>query len=97
MSTYQKVLQPLGSLREIALFARQELGDDRVYRYRARFESGLLEVSLGYAPNGRIASLNLLPLEDWNAPIQPLDDDWNAPRSKNSQETQWSRASRYGA
>ena len=79
MSTYQKVLQPLGSLREIALFARQALGDDQVYRYRARFESGLLEVSLGYAPNGRIASLNLLPLEDWNAPIQPFDDDWNAP------------------
>jgi len=61
------------------LFARHELGDDQVYRYRARYEKGLLDLSLGYAPNGKIATLNLIPVDDWNAPIQPPDDDWNAP------------------
>lgn len=79
MSAYQRALKSLGSLREIALFAHHELGDDEVYRYRARYEKGLLDLSLGYAPNGRIATLNLIPVDDWNAPIQPADDDWNAP------------------
>lgn len=71
MSAYRKTLQPLGSLREIALFGREELGDDQIYRYRARYETGLVEVNLGYAPDGKIADLTLLPADDWNAPIQP--------------------------
>lgn len=71
MSAYQKTLKPMGSLREIALFARNELGDDRVYRYRARYDSGLLEVNLSYAPNGKIAALDFTPADDWNAPIEP--------------------------
>ena len=79
MSSYQGVLKSLGSLRQVALFARQELGDDQVYRYRARYDAGLLEVSLARAPNGRIAALNFIPVTDWNAPVQPADDDWNAP------------------
>jgi CubicO group peptidase (beta-lactamase class C family) len=79
MSACQGSLQLLGSLREIALFDRAALGDDQVYRYRMRYDSGLLEVNLSYAPNGKIAALNLIPVEDWNAPIQPFDDDWNAP------------------
>jgi CubicO group peptidase (beta-lactamase class C family) len=70
MSAYQKTLKPLGSLREIALFARKELGDDQVYRYRARYDTGLLEVTLSYAPNGKIADLGLTLARDWNAPIQ---------------------------
>lgn len=70
LSAYRNILQPLGSLQEIALFARKELADDQVYRYRARFDKGLMEVTLSYAPNGKIAALNLIPLEDWNAPIQ---------------------------
>jgi CubicO group peptidase (beta-lactamase class C family) len=71
MSANQKTLKPMGSLREIALFARNELGDDRVYRYRARYDSGLLEVNLSYAPNGKIAALDFIPADDWNAPIEP--------------------------
>jgi CubicO group peptidase (beta-lactamase class C family) len=76
---YRETLKSLGSLRQIALFARHELGDDQVYRYRARYDKGLLEVNLSYAPNGKIAGLNFIAAHDWNAPIQPVDDDWNAP------------------
>jgi CubicO group peptidase (beta-lactamase class C family) len=79
MPAFQQTLKSVGSPREIALFARETLGGDQVYRYRVRHENGLLEVNLGYAPNGRIAAFNLIPVEDWNAPIQPADDDWNAP------------------
>jgi hypothetical protein len=76
---FQQTLKSLGTLREIALFAHEELGGDQVYRYRARYEKGLLEVNLGYASNGKIAAFNLIPVEDWTAPLQPADDDWNAP------------------
>jgi CubicO group peptidase (beta-lactamase class C family) len=69
MAAYRAVLEPLGSLREVALFARKELGDDRVYRYRARYDGGLVEVNLSYALNGKIADLKLMPVGDWNAPI----------------------------
>jgi CubicO group peptidase (beta-lactamase class C family) len=69
MSMYQATLQPLGALREIALFAREELGDDTVYRYRARYEQGVLDVMVGYAPNGKIATLNITPADGWNAPV----------------------------
>jgi CubicO group peptidase (beta-lactamase class C family) len=70
MSVYQSTLKPLGALRELALFARKELGDDQVYRYRARYDQGLLEVNLSYAPNSKVADLDLVPARDWDAPIQ---------------------------
>jgi CubicO group peptidase (beta-lactamase class C family) len=79
MPVYRETLESLGSLQEIALFARHELGDDQVYRYRARYDKGLLEVNLTQAPNGKIAGLNFIAAHDWNAPVQPADDDWNAP------------------
>jgi CubicO group peptidase (beta-lactamase class C family) len=79
MPMYQQSLQSLGSLREIALFARQELGDEQMYRYRARYDRGLLEASVSFTPGGKIATLNFISADDWNAPIQPADDDWNAP------------------
>ncbi|MEP7246603.1 MAG: serine hydrolase domain-containing protein [Gammaproteobacteria bacterium] len=70
MSANQKLLKSLGPLRELALFARKELGGDQVYRYRARYEGGLLEVNLSYAPNGGIAGLDFIPVSDWKAPVQ---------------------------
>jgi CubicO group peptidase (beta-lactamase class C family) len=69
ISDWKKALQPLGSLQELALFARKELGDDPIYHYRARYEHGLLDVSLGFAPNGKIAELDFTPANDWYAPI----------------------------
>jgi len=79
MSGYQKTLKSLGSQREIALFARDESGGDEAYRYRARYDRGVLEVNLSYAANGKIAGLTFIPADDWNAPIQPVDDNWNVP------------------
>jgi hypothetical protein len=79
MSGYQKTLKSLGSPREISLFARDESGDDQAYRYRARYDKGVLEVNLSYAANGKIAGLTFIPADDWNAPIQFVDDNWNVP------------------
>jgi CubicO group peptidase (beta-lactamase class C family) len=70
MASHRALLNSMGSLRELALFAREERGDDRVYRYRARFDGGLLEVSLGYAPNGKIGSLDIIPIGEWDEPLQ---------------------------
>jgi CubicO group peptidase (beta-lactamase class C family) len=69
MADARKTLQPLGALQEVALFDLRELGDDQMYRYRARYERGVLQESLGYAPDGRIADLDLSRIGDWNAPV----------------------------
>ena len=70
MSEAQKTLKPLGSLQQIALFGREELGDDQIYHYRARYDRGIVDVKLGNAPDGRIAELDFRPAVDWTAPIQ---------------------------
>jgi CubicO group peptidase (beta-lactamase class C family) len=70
LSDFRKTLQPLGQVRDIALFARKELGDDQVYHYRARYDSGLLDISASYTPDGKIAHLNFTSAESWDAPIQ---------------------------
>jgi CubicO group peptidase (beta-lactamase class C family) len=66
---WQKTLKSLGAARSIGLFGRQELGDEQLYRYRVRYDGHLLEVTLGVAPNGKVATLELTPIDDWNAPI----------------------------
>jgi len=83
MSGYQKTLKSLGSPQEIALFARDEFGGDQAYRYRVRYDKGLLEVNLSYAAGGKIAGLTFIPAEDWNAPVQSADDNWNVPPPEN--------------
>jgi CubicO group peptidase (beta-lactamase class C family) len=70
MSEYRASLTSLGSLRQLALFARYERGGDLVRTYRARYDNGVLEVSLGCTPDGRVGSLDIIPAEDWNAPVQ---------------------------
>lgn len=70
MAMYRDMLKPLGELREVALFGRKELGDDQIYQYRARYDKGVVEVNLGYAPNGRMGTLELTPVDDWSAPLQ---------------------------
>jgi len=70
MSEVRKSLLPLGSVREIALFERRELGDDQVYRYRVRCDRGVLEVKLGYAADGKVAEWEFRRVSDWNAPLQ---------------------------
>lgn len=79
MSGYQKTLNMLGSQRDIALFAYDKTAGEQAYRYRAHYENGLLEVNLSYADNGKITGLTFVPVDDWNAPIQAADDNWNVP------------------
>jgi len=70
MAENQKTLEPLGSLRQLALFAREELGGDRIYRYRARYDNGVLNITLGETANGKISRFAISPAEDWSAPIE---------------------------
>ena len=70
MALQKSTLQPLGQLQEIAPLAGKQLGDDQVYRYRARYARGLMDVSVSYTPNGKIAGLEFIRVHDWDAPIQ---------------------------
>lgn len=70
MARYRKQLTSLGTLHEVALFARQNLGDDRVYQYRSRYDHGIVEVRVGYAPNGKIGNFEITSINDWSAPLQ---------------------------
>jgi len=67
---YQAFVQPLGALQAVSLFACKEVGEDRVYHYRARYERGLLEARIGYAPNGKIGSFELVPISEWDEPVR---------------------------
>lgn len=58
---YQALLTPLGQPTKIALMARQQQGDDWVYRYQVDFEQGSVSVLLALAPDGKIAGLTLVP------------------------------------
>lgn len=64
-------LKPLGALQEIRLFARNDLGDDRDYNYRARFENGLMSMGLTLDPSGRVSKLSLQSVEKWDSPVSP--------------------------
>lgn len=66
---YGGLIGDLGKLNEIALFELRENCGESVYRYRARFEKGLVEIRLGLAPNGKIGSLEMLPLSEWSEPL----------------------------
>lgn len=70
MARYRRQLISLGPLREFALFARQDRGDDRVYHYRARYEEGTVEISVAYAPNGKIGNFEITPIHSWSAAVQ---------------------------
>lgn len=63
------VLNGLGDLLEFKLFDRRENCAETAYRYRARFAQGMVEVRLGLGRMGKVTSLDVLPLRDWNAPL----------------------------
>ncbi|MDO7835548.1 serine hydrolase domain-containing protein [Sphingobium sp. HBC34] len=66
---YQAIVQPLGTRRAIALFGRMPRGDDDVHVYRARYDTGMLEMRLSYAPNGRIGGIEIMPIDRWDTPL----------------------------
>lgn len=65
-------LRDKGPLQELKLFRTSEQGDDMIHHYRARFQNGLMDVSLALAPNGKVSQLMFSPLEQWDAPLPPL-------------------------
>ncbi|EGY02403.1 Beta-lactamase class C [Nitrospirillum viridazoti Y2] len=69
MAGYTKTISALGQLRELAPFGRQDMCGDTLYRYRARFEGGVIEASVTIAANGRIGNLVIVPLRAWDAPL----------------------------
>lgn len=69
MAEYRAMLSALGPLQQVALFAREKRGDDQLYVYRARYDKGVMDVTLSYAPNGRIGGLEMNPAESWTAPL----------------------------
>ena len=66
---YAQTLSTLGTPREIALFDTREQCGEKTYRYRARYERGLVEVRASFTANGRIGNLEIVPLSAWDAPL----------------------------
>jgi CubicO group peptidase (beta-lactamase class C family) len=59
---FRELLKDLGEPKAIDLLSRRELGDDRVYRYRVRYDAKQIEATLGLAQDGRISDFLLQPL-----------------------------------
>jgi CubicO group peptidase (beta-lactamase class C family) len=58
---HRKTLAPLGSLTKLDLVEDKTVGDDRVTAWDAAFGAKVLRVTLGLAPDGRIAALDVDP------------------------------------
>lgn len=70
VGVYQGTLSSLGPLQDVALVGRKQLGDDQVYIYRARYERGVVDVTVGYTAKGKIGNLEIVQVESWTAPVQ---------------------------
>lgn len=66
---YAGMLGELGPLSDFALFDRPAQCGETLYRYRARFAKGVVEIRMGLASNGKVATLDIVPLKDWNEPL----------------------------
>ena len=64
-------VKAVGGLQELRLFETAERGDDQVYRYRGRFEKGILEIGATVDPDGKFSSLTVKPETAWDSPLQP--------------------------
>jgi CubicO group peptidase (beta-lactamase class C family) len=71
MDYYRQQLQALGTLQELRLFAVSDRGDDRHYRYRARFEKGIINFQVNWQPDGLISSFDTKSVPNWTTPISP--------------------------
>jgi CubicO group peptidase (beta-lactamase class C family) len=68
MAEYGQTLSTLGPLQEVALFDRQDMCGETLYRYRVRYEGGVVELAITLAADGRIGNLVLTRLPAWDAP-----------------------------
>ncbi|BAV63360.1 serine hydrolase domain-containing protein [Sphingobium cloacae] len=62
-------LSALGALQDVALFDRAAACGETRYRYRARFEKGIVETRIAIAADGRIGDLEIVPVGAWDAPL----------------------------
>ncbi|MBL8271738.1 MAG: hypothetical protein JNL55_35400, partial [Steroidobacter sp.] len=69
ISVYSKARASLGALQELRLFAIDQVGDERVHIYRARFTGGIADVNLALGTDDRIQALGLSATERWDAPL----------------------------
>lgn len=60
-SAIERTLASAGSLRRLELLEAREQGDDRVYRYRATFSTGVYQLVLGLASDGGVSTFGLRP------------------------------------
>ena len=58
-----ETIKPLGPLQAMQLLERSELGDDRIYRYRALLGDRPFIYRIGFAPDGRISAFGLVPTQ----------------------------------
>jgi hypothetical protein len=58
---YRSLLGKLGSPTRVDLLQRRKLGDDQVYRYRARYGDRAMQVELALAPGGKVAGFDVSP------------------------------------
>ena len=56
---YQEMLAGVGRPDSVTLFERDELGDDRIYRYEVRFGDKVFRVNLGLAPDDKVSVFSL--------------------------------------
>ena len=60
-----------GALQELRLFGIEERGDEQLYRYRGRFDGGVLEINVQVDAAGQLSYLAVRPETAWDAPLQP--------------------------
>jgi len=66
---YAAMLAELGDLADFALFDQKSNCAETVYRYRARYSRGMVEIRLGLSDKGKVSNLEIVPLSDWNASL----------------------------
>lgn len=68
VAQYAGSIAPLGPRREVAVFAAAKACGGTVSRLRARYDGGVLELRLIEDAEGRVSSLDIVPVSAWDAP-----------------------------
>ncbi|MEO5597641.1 MAG: serine hydrolase [Novosphingobium sp.] len=63
------MLNELGALQQFEMFDRRTNCSETAYRYRARYDHGMIEVRLGLNEKGKVTNLEIAPLNDWHSPL----------------------------
>lgn len=66
---YAERRKPLGAVKEVRPFRYEQMGDERIYVYRARFAKGIADLTLARSLNGGISGLELNAVDAWNSPL----------------------------